>query len=109
MASVDIPDGYLEILKDFGDTHELSRTAVRRYAVELTTRKMEEFKNAIDVMESKYGCDYKSFISLSVKKDFREKVLMPNKEWKSDLLLWEKNTQELSVWVERVAKLIQEF
>jgi len=109
MASVDIPDGLLDILKDFGDTHDLTRTAVRRYVVELTTRKMEEFKNAIEAMEAKYGCDYKSFITMSVNKDFREKVLKKQNEWKRDLLDWEKNTENLSMWVERVAQLIHDF
>lgn len=109
MASIEIPDGLLDILQDFGDTHDLARTAVRRYVVELTAKKMEEFKNAIEIMESKYGCDYKSFISLSVNKDFREKVLNKHNDWKKDLLIWEKNTEELSLWVERVAKLIHDY
>lgn len=109
MASVEIPDDYLEVLKDFGNTHELAKTAVKRYVVELTTKKMEQFKNAINAMESKYGCDYKSFITLSVNKDFREKILLKSTDWKDDLLTWEKNTENLSLWVQRVAKLIHDF
>ena len=74
-----------------------------------STKKMKEFKNSINSMESKYGCDYKSFITLSVNKDFREKILLTNDDWKKDLLSWEKNTEELSLWVQRVAKLIHDF
>ncbi len=109
MASIEIPDDYLKILEDFGNIDELAKAALKRYVVELTTEKMKEFKNSIDVMESKYGCDYKSFITLSVNKDFREKVLLTNDDWKKDLLSWEKNTEELSLWVQRVAKLIHDF
>ena len=107
MATVEIPDNYLEVLNDFGEIHDLIRTAVKSYAVELATGKMEEYKNAIEAMESKYGCDYKRFITLSVNQDFREKVLKRNSEWKDDLRAWEKCTQDFSIWVERITQLIQ--
>jgi len=58
MASIEIPDSLLDILQDFGDTHDLARTAVRRYVVELTAKKMEEFKNAIEIMESPRSFPY---------------------------------------------------
>lgn len=109
MASVEIPDDYLNILNDFGNVDELTKTAIKRYVVELASKKMELFKDAIDVMESKYGCDYKSFITLSVNTNFREKVLLKNEKWKEDLLDWEKNTENLSIWVERVARLIHDL
>ena len=109
MASVEIDDDYLAILKDFGNIDELARTAIKRYVVELASKKMGQFKDAIDVMEAKYGCDYKSFITLSVNPDFREKVLLKNDKWKEDLLDWEKNTENLSLWVERVARLIHDL
>lgn len=109
MASIEIPDDYLEVLEDFGDIDDLARTAIKCYAVELATKKMEQFKTGINAMESKYGCDYKSFITLSVNKDFREQVLLQNAEWKQDLLHWEKDTENLSTWVERVARLIHGY
>jgi hypothetical protein len=109
MASVEIPDDYLAILEDFGNIDDLAKIAIKHHVIELTTKKMEEFKDAINVMESKYGCDYKSFITLSVNKDFREQVLLKNDNWKADLLLWEKNTENLSTWVERVARLIHDL
>ena len=108
MASIEIPDVHLEVLKDFGEIDNLAKTAIKCYAVELATKQMEQFKKGINAMESKYGCDYKSFITLSVNKDFREKVLLKNSEWKKDLLSWEKDTENLSIWVERVAKLIHD-
>jgi hypothetical protein len=108
MASIEIPDDYLEVLEDFGEIDELAKTAIKCYTVELASKQMEKFKQGIEDMESKYGCDYKSFITLSVNKDFREKVLLKNSEWKQDLLEWEKNTENLSLWVERLAKLIHD-
>ena len=107
MASVEIPENYLEILSDFGDTTELAKTAVRRYSIELATKKMDEYKNIIEKMESKYGCDYKSFISLSVNNEFRKKVLKIQKDWKKDLMIWEENTEKLSHWVGHVARLMR--
>ncbi len=103
MASVEIPESCLEVLAEFGDVQELTRNAIKRYIIELATQKMEEFKTAIDAMESKYGCDYRTFISLSVQPDFRSKVLDIHKDWKKDLLTWERNTQNLSMWVVKVA------
>lgn len=109
MASIEIPDDHLAILGDFGNVDELIRTAIRRYVVELASKRMEEFKDAIDAMESRYGCDYRSFINLSTNPDFREKVLQKNEGWKEDLLAWQKNTEHLSLWVERVARLIHDI
>ena len=108
MATIEIPDDYLEILRGFGEIDDLAKTAIKCYAIELATKKMEQFKEGINAMESKYGCDYKSFISLSVNKDFREKILLKKLEWKKDLLDWEKDTENLSLWVERVARLIHD-
>ena len=108
MASIEIPDDYLKILEDFGKIDELAKTAIKCYTVNLASKQMEQFKQGINAMESKYGCDYKSFITLSVNKDFREKVLLKDPDWKKDLLSWEKDTENLSIWVERVAKLIHD-
>ena len=109
MASVEIPDKYITILKDFGEIQELVSTAIRHYVVELVTRKLEEYKNIIEAMESKYGCDYKTFVSFSSNEEFRDELKERHSEWKEDLMKWEESTQALSVWIEKIAKIAQEI
>jgi len=109
MASVEIPDKYITILNDFGEIQELVSTAIRHYVVELVTRKLEEYKNIIEAMESKYGCDYKTFISFFSSEQFQEELSERHAEWKKDLVRWEESTQALSRWIEKIAKIAQEF
>ena len=108
MVTVSIKDEYAQVLTAFGELQEAIDMALRRYAIEQITAKIDELRHRDALYQAKYGRDYLTF-SRGIAEDeaFVSSVeSQVNKMWEVDVADWEfcyKGTQD---WLQKLQTIL---
>jgi len=108
MKNVSIRDNYAEVLTTLGELQTCVDLALQRYIIEQISSKIAELRERDSSFQSKYGCDYPTFIQ-RISKDEAfvihiEKSI--SKMWEMDQAEWEFCHKGTEDWMQRLRNIL---
>jgi len=108
MKTISIRDNYAKVLTALGELQPSVELALQRYIIEQITSKVAELREKDSSFQSKYGCDYPTFIR-RVGKDEEFVIHMEksiNKMWETDQAEWEFCHKGTEDWIQTLRSIL---
>ncbi|QTA91559.1 hypothetical protein [Desulfonema magnum] len=108
MKTVSIRDNYAEVLTSLGELQPSVDLALQRYIIERITSKVAELREKDSLFQSRYGCDYPTFVRrVGEDEEFVihiEKNI--NKMWEADQAEWEFCHKGTEDWMQTLRSIL---
>ena len=107
-VQVAIQDRFAQMLAPLGDLRQTVDTALRRFAIEQITTKINELRRRDREFAVKYGCDYETF----KRKSARDAQFVTKVEgnisavWELDLAEWQFCHEGVRDWSQRLQEIL---
>ncbi|MDM8524204.1 hypothetical protein QUF80_12610 [Desulfococcaceae bacterium HSG8] len=108
MKTISVRDNYAEVLTALGELQTSVDLALQRYIIEQITFKVTEFREKDSSFQSKYGCDYPTFIQ-RIGKDEEFVIHIEkniNQMWETDQAEWEFCHKGTEDWIQRLQSIL---
>lgn len=105
LKEISVKKEYEDILKPLGDFQVVVNNALRRYALDIGSERIEKCELEIKKLEVRYNCSFKTFISnVGTDKNtiFLQQLERKYPVWENDFNLWETYTMELDRWKKKM-------
>jgi len=107
--TIEIKNNYAEILYAMGnDLQSAANRALQRYLIELITDKISEFRKKETDFQTRYGCDYPTFINrISENEEFVLQIEKNiSKLWEIDQAEWEFCYKGIDDWTKKLQNIL---
>ena len=108
MKTVSIRNNYAEVLTALGELQKSVDLALQRYIIEQITSKVAELREKDSSFQSKFGCDYPTFVRrVGEDEEFVIRIEKNiNKMWETDQAEWEFCHKGAEDWMQRLRSIL---
>jgi hypothetical protein len=108
MATVAIPEKYVEVLSVLGDVQTAVDLALQRYTIEQVTARIAQLRQRDQGYQAKYGMDYPTFTQRIAHDEafVHEIETTISPLWKQDLADWEFCMEGIKDWTQTLQLLL---
>jgi len=108
MSAVAVKSDLVNIAKKFGGVDTVVSEAVRRYAIEQCTERVETARAKIREYEKRYGTAYPAFARrVQTDAKYLRHIESKNPVWEEDAMEWKYRLEETAEWTETLASILK--